>query len=310
MADSETKKPIPATSTANKATVKKNKSKQTAKASQSVANKQSTTKAVASDKKTSTEKSKTQKPETAQTKASANAAKKVESKASTKSAVKADASTTDKKGADKKDVAKKEKRSGGGIAFLALLCSIGALGLSGYNYYQQNLAPQSNQSQDVLLSGVNDIKSNVTEFGTVVAELQQDVKDFKASQNQYITEDALVSVVKESVDDAVQNLPDLPNIGPKPISEKDESQREIAAQGNSSQDSSAIGDASVQVLNSDKVNGKNVDDPSIKSEEISSVSDDVSSAEEEDSVWSWDRAKNDMKGMLNSFIKIEKTKEN
>ena len=209
---------------------------------------------------------------------------------------------------------KKEKRSGSGMAFLALLCSLGALGLSGYNYYLQNLSPQSKQSQDSLLIGVNEIKSNVTEFGTVITGLQKDVQDFKASQAQYITKDTLSTAVKQGVDIAVQNLPELPNIGPKSLELDSKGQNESAADGQTT--GSQEKDGQVEVQDSSVDNTKQANQTTADGAAITSSSESVDTGQasteqaEDDSFWSWGRAKKDIKGMLNSFIKIEKTDQN
>ena len=210
---------------------------------------------------------------------------------------------------------KKEKRSGGGMIFLALLCSLVALGLSGFNFYEQRFSPKAKQSQDVLLSGVNEIKSNVneiksnvTEFGSVVSGLQEDVSGFKASQEQYITKDTLVSTVKDSVDDAVKNLPDLPDIGPK----------EVESEANSIATSTSVNDDAEQLdsnENSELIEQGDAIAPATPTtdtenkETTDNTQDDTASettAESDDSAWSLNRAKQDLKEMFKGFIKIEK----
>lgn len=235
---------------------------------------------------------------------------------------------------------KKEKGAGSGKASLALLFSMAALGLSGYSYYQQHLSPQVQSSQGALLSGVNEIKSNVTEFGTVVSGLQQEVKDFKQSQDQYITQDTLTSTVKESVEKAVQNLPDLPNIGPSAVQLEGQEdanvpnsssgtdvtpESAIESAGESQQ--SGVSENSSEQIDADSGTGaevsgasedkalENTGVPGATTKAVSSgdqTGQDVETAEavEDESFWSWDRAKKDLKEMLNSVIKIEKTEQN
>ncbi len=218
--------------------------------------------------------------------------------------------------------AQKEKRSGSGMAFLALLCSLGALGLSGYNFYEQKLSPKTAQTQEALLSGVNDIKANVTEFGGVVTSLQQDVKDFKESQSQYITKDTLDSSVKESVDNAVANLPELPKIGPAELNEGDSNlssenggnvvegssstQGALTVEGTSAAESASPADGSVPT---EATNTEGASTSSTSVENTQEISSDTASnaAEEEESAWSWGRAKKDFKEMVMGFISIKKT---
>lgn len=213
----------------------------------------------------------------------------------------------------------KEKRSGGGMAFLALLCSLGALGLSGYNFYEQKLSPKTAQTQEALLSGVNDIKGNVTEFSGVVTSLQQDVKDFKESQSQYITKDTLDSAVKESVDNAVANLPELPKIGPAELNEGDSSsssenrgnmlEGSSPTQGASTVDGTSTSESASSTAGSVSTGVTNTEDSSTSIENTQESSSDGASnaAEEEKIAWSWGRAKQDFKEMVMGFISIKKT---
>ena len=210
----------------------------------------------------------------------------------------------------------KEKSSGSGMAFLALLCALGALGLSGFNFYQQHMSPNKVQTQDALLSGVNGIKANVTEFGTVVSGLQQDVEAFKSNQEQYITVEALNEAVKEGVDKAVSNLPDLPKIGP--VSSKSTETLNVES-GVVSDDSEVVTGVKVQPntvvgkgvepLNSqvasESLNNVSTLEP-VGINEVASASED-SSEEDEGSAWTLSRAKQDFKDMLMGFISIKKT---
>ena len=216
---------------------------------------------------------------------------------------------------------KKEKRAGGGMAFLALLCSLGALGLSGYMFYEQKFAPQVKQSQDALLSGVNEIKSNVSEFGTVVSSLQKEVIDFKANQEQYITKDTLISTVKDSVDDAVGNLPDLPDIGPKGA-ETGASIGKLDTVGNAldSQSESLTANTSKEAVSTKSTIDSVLPDLSGQSSGVVTGADSVESTadstqvntasgesvESDEGAWSWNRAKQDIKDMFKSFVKVEK----
>ena len=305
MADSKTNKTTPAASTAKKTATKtkaasKPVTKSKAAANKATSNKTTTAKATTNSKKPASTKS------DLQGKTKESEAKKATPKATEKTTVKPAAPKT------ATAPSKKEKRSGGGMAFLALLCSLGALGLSGYNYYLQNLSPQSKQSQDSLLTGVNEIKSNVTEFGTVITGLQKEVQDFKASQAQYITEDALTAAVKEGLDKAVQNLPELPDIGPKPLGldtegETEKNQLEI-------QDGSDATDATGSLGgNSNETDQETATDVATANSDVSASVDTQQTSNEQiedDSFWSWNRAKQDMKDMLKSFIKIEKKEQN
>ena len=304
MADSKNKKTTPAASTAKKtaATTKaasKPVTKSKAAANNATSKATTTVKATTDSTKSATTKSATTK--------SASQGKTKESES-----IKATEKTTEKSAAPKTATApsKKEKSSGAGIAFLALLCSLGALGLSGYNYYLQNLSPQSKQSQNSLLTGVNEIKSNVTEFGTVITGLQKEVQDFKESQSQYITEDTLTAAVKEGVDKAVQNLPDLPDIGPKSLGleaqeEAEKNQLETQDNLDATKATGSLGG------NSKETDQVTTDVTTTHSEVSTSVDKQETSNEqiEDDSFWSWNRAKRDMKDMLKSFIKIEKTEQ-
>ena len=304
MADSKNKKTTPAASTAKKtaATTKaasKPVTKSKAAANNATSKATTTVKATTDSKKRTSAKPATTKP------ASLGKTKESES-------IKATEKTTEKSAAPKTATAssKKEKRSGAGMAFLALLCSLGALGLSGYNYYLQNLSPQSKQSQNSLLTGVNEIKSNVTEFGTVITGLQKEVQDFKESQAQYITEDTLTAAVKEGVDKAVQNLPDLPDIGPKSLGL--EAQEEAEKNQLETQDNLDATNATDSLGgNSKETDQVTTDITTTHSEVSTSVDKQETSNEqiEDDSFWSWNRAKRDMKDMLKSFIKIEKTEQ-
>ena len=304
MADSKNKKTTPAASTAKKtaATTKaasKPVTKSKAAANNATSKATTTVKATTDSKKRTSAKPATTKP------ASLGKTKESES-------IKATEKTTEKSAAPKTATApsKKEKSNGAGIAFLALLCSLGALGLSGYNYYLQNLSPQSKQSQNSLLTGVNEIKSNVTEFGTVITGLQKEVQDFKESQAQYITEDTLTAAVKEGVDKAVQNLPDLPDIGPKSLGL--EAQEEAEKNQLETQDNLDATNATDSLGgNSKETDQVTTDITTTHSEVSTSVDKQETSNEqiEDDSFWSWNRAKRDMKDMLKSFIKIEKTEQ-
>jgi len=295
MVDSKTKKTTPTASTAKKTAAK-------TQAASKKANKPVTkSKAVANNKATT------------KTSSTTNTATDSKKPTSAKPPV-----------ATKTSPSKKEKRSGNGMAFLALLCSLGALGLSGYNYYLQNLSPQNKQSQDSLLIGVNEIKSNVTEFGTVITSVRKEVQDFKASQEKYITEDTLAAEVKKGVDNAVQNLPELPNIGPKPLGPDAEVQNNSPSDGQISdvkadgsrleaQDNSTVilqdGAGTTNFGASATIDTENTANDSEKA-----VNDSEKAAneqvEDDDSFWSWGRAKQDMKDMLKSLIKIEKTEQN
>ena len=184
------------------------------------------------------------------------------------------------------------------------------MGLSGYNYYLQNLSPQSKQSQNSLLTGVNEIKSNVTEFGTVITGLQKEVQDFKESQSQYITEDTLTAAVKEGVDKAVQNLPDLPDIGPKSLGL--ETQEEAEKNQLETQDNLDATNATGSLGGNSKETDQVTTDVTTTHSEVSTSVDKQETSNEQiedDSFWSWNRAKRDMKDMLKSFIKIEKTEQ-
>ena len=300
MADSKTKKTTPASSAAKKTATKKPTTNVSKAANKTGANKTAANKATSESTSVVKSAASSEKPtnakSTSQAKPNKNSSAKAELKKSEKTTAKPTASNP---AASSKAAAssKKEKRSGSGIAFLALLFSLGALGLSGYNFYLQNLSSQSKQSRDSLLTGINQIKSNVTEFGTVVTGLQQEVHDFKASQAQYITEDTLTTVVKESVDNAVQNLPELPNIGPK-LLESDTDISDTKLQNESAVDGQETQDSSVE-------NTKQADQITTGDSEKA-----ANDQTEDDSFWSWNRAKKDIKGMLNSFIKIEKTDQN
>ena len=275
--------------TATKAEVTPSKTSSTNKANSSKAS--STDKAVTSDK--------------VENKSTAKTEKTTPAKAKTE---KVTAST-----APAKTSVKKEKRSGSGMAFLALLCSLVALGLSSYSFYEQKFSPQAKQSQDVLLSGVNDIKSNVndikssvTEFGSAVSGVQKDVSDFKASQEQYITKDTLVSTVKESVDDAVKNLPDLPDIGPKEV-EPETNSISTTAQDNAEQLDPA--ENSELAEQGDVIAPSTPTTDTENKETTDNTQADTTSettTEPDDSTWSWNRAKKDLNEMFKGFIKIEK----
>ncbi len=320
MADSKKQKPSTAKSskanpaakkTADKsaATNAKTTTKQSsAPAAPTTTTKETTAKATSSEK-TSSEKTSSEKTSSEKTSAASKAtdAKKVE-----KPVAKA-----------VQKPAQKEKRSGGGVAFLALLCSLGALGLSGYNYYEQNLSPKKAQSQEALLSGVNDIKGNVTEFSGVVTSLQQDVQDFKDSQSQYITKDTLDSVVKESVDNAVANLPDLPQIGPVELNQdglnassensSNEAEGSSQAENTSESEGSSPTEGSSSAEGSSSTESSNTDGSVTSSSAVESTQENSSDTatndaqNEEDSAWSWGRAKQDFKAMVMGFITIKKT---
>ena len=309
MADSKNKKTTPAASTAKKtaATTKaasKPVTKSKAAANNATSKATTTVKATTDSTKPATTKPATTKSATTK---SASQGKTKESES-----IKATEKTTEKSAAPKTATApsKKEKSSGAGIAFLALLCSLGALGLSGYNYYLQNLSPQSKQSQNSLLTGVNEIKSNVTEFGTVITGLQKEVQDFKESQSQYITEDTLTAAVKEGVDKAVQNLPDLPDIGPKSLGL--EAQEEAEKNQLETQDNLDATNATGSLGGNSKETDQVTTDVTTTHSEVSTSVDKQETSNEQiedDSFWSWNRAKRDMKDMLKSFIKIEKTEQ-
>ena len=324
MADSKNKKTTPAASTAKKtAATTKAASKPVTKskaAANNATSKATTTVKATTDStkpattKPATTKSATTKSATTKSATTKSATTKSASQGKTKESesIKATEKTTEKSAAPKTATApsKKEKSSGAGIAFLALLCSLGALGLSGYNYYLQNLSPQSKQSQNSLLTGVNEIKSNVTEFGTVITGLQKEVQDFKESQSQYITEDTLTAAVKEGVDKAVQNLPDLPDIGPKSLGL--EAQEEAEKNQLETQDNLDATNATGSLGGNSKETDQVTTDVTTTHSEVSTSVDKQETSNEQiedDSFWSWNRAKRDMKDMLKSFIKIEKTEQ-
>ncbi len=206
----------------------------------------------------------------------------------------------------------KEKGSGKGMAFLALLCAMGALGLSGFNFYQQHMSPNKAQTQDALLSGVNDIKANVTEFGTVVSDLQQDVEAFKSSQEQYVTVETLNEAVKEGVDKAVTNLPDLPEIGPvsNGVNDTVDVKREASNTTSSTNiQSSSVVDNGIEPLSSasgvESSNNVSALQPVETGEVVAENEDDIETGEE--GAWTLSRAKQDFKDMLMGFISIKKT---
>lgn len=311
MADSKNKKPSQA------------KSSTPSTASKKVVDKATTVKA---DNATKTNNTNTTAAKATPTKAAATS---VASKSVTDKTIdsKKDGNQTVSKATETKKVSptkpvQKEKRPGSGMAFLALVCSLGALGLSGYMFYEQQLSPQTGQTQDALLSGVNEIKTNVTEFGDVVSGLQQDVIDFKEKQSQYITKDTLESVVKTGVDNAVADLPDLPSIGPDSLSSSGQQASSIEQPANTLTEGSVLNDGSLPSDGSLSAEGSSIAKGSSSSGEESSApsvnnSTDGSSAEsetaenaqqdEDTSAWSFGRAKQDLKDMVLGFVSIKKT---
>ncbi len=80
--------------------------------------------------------------------------------------------------------------SGKGLAALALLVSLGALGLSGYLVYSNLL--QTNSTNTKLAIGLTEIKGNVGSIGDSVQALKTDMSAMNEQQNSFVT-DELVS---------------------------------------------------------------------------------------------------------------------
>lgn len=228
--------------------------------------------------------------------------KKVVAETSAKPAATKTLAKQTKQDARKKEVVQtnkeaSNKNSSNSVAWLAFLCALGALLLSGYNAYERKLSLPT-ASTKILLSEVSIIGSNVAEFGDIiigiqdtVTEVQKNVSAITSDQVQFVTTESLITVVSQQVSDALRGTnvaSSSPAVNVKDILTNDD-----------------------EVITPEKViNESLVSDGSAVIQGRAATDSVQSSLENSDDSegWSWQRAKADFLKMFN-FISIRKIDE-
>lgn len=233
-----------------------------------------------------------------------------------KPAVKPKAKDAEKKDEKKPDLkkevkpkkAEKVQKSGRGMAFLALLFSFGALALSGFNLYESKFAPGAVKPA-VIIDGVNDIGSNVSAMGDVVATLKTEVQELSSQQSSFVNTEVLESLVTEKVGKQVASI--VEQAGEQPIAdnlkaadtsvlEELSNKVEVLKSENSAESKSAV--ETVPANEIEDVAGVELGAAAVSSElEVAEKNEPQEPVE----LWSWERAKADFYSMFD-FISIRK----
>jgi hypothetical protein len=205
-----------------------------------------------------------------------------------------------KAAAEKQTANKAEtKRSGNGVASFALLCALGALGLSGYNLYERKFSSEAGSAK-TLLSGVNEIGNNVSEFGNVVTALQAEVTSITDKQAQFVKVSAVDLLVSKKVSEAVNEVVQGGEISTGAVSDS-YLKNDTAINSYSKNDTTS---SSLPLLGGSMPKAE---------PNLSSVSNDSESMVKDGNAelesWSWERAKTDFFDMFN-FVSIRKKDEN
>lgn len=98
-------------------------------------------------------------------------------------------------------------KSGRGLSTLALLCSLAALGLSGYLVYENTIKRAAGSTS--LAVGLTEIKGNVGRISDVVTDLQGNVQTLGDKQSAFMTNDAVTQQVSQQLAPVVEQQTSL-----------------------------------------------------------------------------------------------------
>ena len=278
-----TKKTTAAKKTASKTTPKKAETKQEEnQTSTKNANKSTSKASTASTSKNTTKAEATAKSTTSKAKTESAQKEQPAQKLSTPVAEKKDGKKTNSAA---KATSQPKQRSGNGLAFLALICSFGALALSAYNLYETKLSPQA--------SNARDLASDLGSLNATINTLQNDVQTLTQQQSEFMKSDSVEAIIADAVANSAKQI------------------SEINAQviASNEQPSVVTSDSPVTMLNNESesnVMDSDSDHSAASSESI--TSNDAKRDETFDELWSWQRMKSDFFSMFN-FISIRKTDE-
>lgn len=227
-------------------------------------------------------------------------AKKTVEKAAEKTVVKKEASKP--KAAPVKTTAKETskqttKKSGGFLSGLALLCSLAALGLSGYMFYLLYMAGQNYQSKNASIqtavSDVASINEKLLSSDSVIEDLKKQITELKGQQQQMIDVEAVEALVSEQVAKRLEASSALVSSAEQTLDSNEKvdealpltaATETVSAQDETIDKEQSTVDTSADVASSGEVELE-ISDPS---------------------VWSWERAKADIKEMFSGLVTFEK----
>jgi len=192
-----------------------------------------------------------------------------------------------------KDTPKKAvKKSGGFLSGLALLCSLLALGLSGYMFYLLYMAGQNHKSENdsvqTAISDVAAINEKLSSSESVIEGLKKQITELTEQQQQMIDVEAVEALVNEQVEKRLETTASTASpIAPVKASEPGDTEKS----------------SEVLPLKADK----NMAIESSVKEAAEAGTEELVTETVNTGVWSWAQAKADIKEMFSDVITIKKT---